>query len=186
MKSKLPAGLVDGNLEIFANNDEVKAIYNGSCISFFDLPEDIIDFFRTEMLQSTEIFIALNKGGIKLMHDMLKQYVWCNYGGFDNTPDFDAELESTVKEFWDCGKRDNCPFEFTLCDKVRCGDNYLTRKEILVVKLIASGFPDKQICDEANITYLTVISHKKNIYKKLDVHSQAEITAFAYKNNLIS
>lgn len=182
----IPAGLLDNNVELFADGKKLMAIYGGKVIPFSALPHSITIHLVDEMMKNPDAIESLRQIGYKCIDDMVERFCWCRFGAFDTAPDLVTGSGETNNEYWDCGHRDNCPFEFTLCDKVRCGDKYLTRKEILVVKLIASGFPDKQICDEANITYLTVISHKKNIYKKLDVHSQAEITAFAYKNNLIS
>lgn len=182
----IPAGLLDTNVELFANNDHLLATYNGAVVPFGKLPVSIISKFRAEMFKNPEAIDCLKKLGYTNTAEMLERFCWCRFGAFDATPDLVNDSVDFNHEYWDCGFRHDCPFEFTLCNRVKCGDSHLTKKEVLVVKLIASGIPDKQICEKANITYLTVITHKKNIYKKLDVHSQAEITAFAYKNNLIS
>jgi len=182
----IPAGLLDRNVELFADGNKLLATYNGVVMPFSKLPFSVLRKFLDEMLKNTDAVECLRKLGYKSIGKMLERFCWCRFGAFDTTPDLSNEKVEFNNEYHDCGHRDNCPYEFTLCDRVRCGDRYLTKKELLVVKLIASGIPDKQICDEARIAYLTVTTHKKNIYRKLEVHSQAEITAFAYKNNLIS
>lgn len=52
--------------------------------------------------------------------------------------------------------------------------NTLTSRERDVMELVAKGLADKQIADRLGISLLTVNSHLKNIYAKLDVHSRAE------------
>jgi len=182
----IPAGLLNTNVELFAVGDRLMSTYNGVVIPFAQLPTSILQKFLNEMNRNPEAVDCLKKMGYTSEVKMLERFCWCRFGAFDATPDMVSKDAEFANEYWDCGCRNSCPFEFTLCDRVKCGDKYLTKKEIMLVKLIATGIPDKQICYEANITYLTVTTHKKNIYKKLDVHSQAEITAFAYKNNLIS
>lgn len=186
MKQKLPAGLVDANIEIFADGDEVKALYNGSTLMFPDLPESIIDIFRDEMLSNSTAIIALNKAGYRTVSEMLHKYVWCNYGGFDNTPDFDTENQEFVKEYWLCGNRDNCPFNHKICGQlIAPSGEYLTKQEIKIIKLIAQGHFDAELADTLNISPNTIISHKANIFRKLQVNSKNEVTIFAYENNLV-
>lgn len=161
------------------------AIHNGQIVRFKDLPFSIIRKFLEDMLSNKEAIICLNRMGYQNVSDMLEKYCWCRFGAFDGNPDLLKDQTQFTPEYWDCGKRGDCPYQFILCEKVWFGSIYLTKKQIEIVKLIASGRPDKQICDDAGITYFTLVSHKKNIYTKLNLHSHAEITAFAYKNNLI-
>ncbi|WP_235297479.1 response regulator [Portibacter marinus] len=51
----------------------------------------------------------------------------------------------------------------------------LTDKETQVVQLLADGLSYKMIADRLQIKFQTVQSHIKNIYKKLHVHSKAEV-----------
>lgn len=51
----------------------------------------------------------------------------------------------------------------------------LTSREIEVVRLLAKGYVDKQIADSLSMSTLTVNSHLKHIYSKLDVHSRTEV-----------
>ena len=103
---------------------------------------------------------------------MTYKYSWCMYGGYDHRPDLDTSTKNFTSEYWDCGNRGNCPFEFTLCDRVKIIVNgvavFLTKKEVNVVILIASGCTDIQSADKAGIELNTLLTHKKNIYSKLD------------------
>lgn len=61
----------------------------------------------------------------------------------------------------------------------------LTGRELELVRLIATGMESKMIAEKLFISLHTVQSHRKNIMRKLDVHSAAEITRFALENKLI-
>ena len=51
----------------------------------------------------------------------------------------------------------------------------LTEKELAVVKLLAKGLLNKEIAERLGITPKTIYGHRVQIYRKLNVHSTAEI-----------
>jgi len=61
----------------------------------------------------------------------------------------------------------------------------LTRRELQVLRLVASGKTNKAIAEELHLSEKTVDRHASNIFNKLDVPSRAAATAYAYKHNLI-
>lgn len=182
---KLPAGLTDKNVEIFEHSGSAFALYNGARMHYSELPQEIVTALRNEMLSNTDAMICLTKMGIRDTTQMLEKYLVCRYGAFDSTPDFDTSKVNFTPEFFDCGMRNNCPYEFTLCDRVKIDGVILTRKEVQIVRLIAAGNTDAQTADIAKVAMDTLLTHKKNIYAKLGIHSQAQLTAIAFRNNLI-
>ena len=60
----------------------------------------------------------------------------------------------------------------------------LSEKETQIIKLLIEGFPYKKIAKELGISINGVRYHIKNIYKKLHIHSKAEIVAAYNKGNL--
>jgi DNA-binding NarL/FixJ family response regulator len=60
----------------------------------------------------------------------------------------------------------------------------LTNRETEVLKLIAEGYRNRQIADLLGISVKTVERHRANLMKKLDLHSGAALTAFAFENGL--
>jgi DNA-binding NarL/FixJ family response regulator len=60
----------------------------------------------------------------------------------------------------------------------------LTERELQVLYLISAGFPPKQVANELGISLHTVEHHKKQIFAKLDVHSQAQAAASAVRLGL--
>jgi len=62
----------------------------------------------------------------------------------------------------------------------------LSEREIDVLKLVAKGKANKEIADLLFISTHTVISHRKNIIRKLNIKSVAGLTVYAILNRLIS
>lgn len=60
----------------------------------------------------------------------------------------------------------------------------LTSKEIEVLRLIAEGCKVEKIADTLFISTYTVMAHRRNIMKKLDLHSAAELVKYAFENKL--
>ena len=186
---KVPAGLIDKNVETFAVGDKLFTQCDGIVAEFQNSPKEIYDEYIKDMLSHPEKVMCLHALGITSIDEMVYKYSWCNYGGYDPRADFDTTTKRFTSEYWDCGKRGQCPYEFTLCDKVKFDVNgsevFLTKKEVEIVKLIAQGLTDIQAADKAKITVNTMFVHKKNIYAKLNINSQAQLTKLACDNNLV-
>ena len=56
-------------------------------------------------------------------------------------------------------------------------------KDVLVE--LAKGLSNKEVADVLNISTNTVITHRKNISRKLNIHSAAGLTIYAIVNNLV-
>jgi DNA-binding CsgD family transcriptional regulator len=61
----------------------------------------------------------------------------------------------------------------------------LSRRELEVLRLIASGKSNRQIAAELVISEHTVARHVQNIYAKLGLSSRAAATAFAFERDLV-
>jgi len=62
----------------------------------------------------------------------------------------------------------------------------LTDREREVVKLVAEGHKNREIAEYLCISLKTVEKHRANVMKKLDLHSAAELTAYAFENGLMA
>jgi len=61
----------------------------------------------------------------------------------------------------------------------------LTNAEKDIVVLIARGLTTKEIARQINISFHTVMTHRKNIFRKLGIKNVSELMMFAMKNGLI-
>lgn len=64
-------------------------------------------------------------------------------------------------------------------------ENKLTKREIEIIKFVAEGETSKQIGDRLFISTFTVQKHRKNILKKLNLHSTADIVKYSIQHHLI-
>ena len=61
----------------------------------------------------------------------------------------------------------------------------LSEREKEVLTLVVQGLMNKEIADKLHLSLHTVLSHRKNIAKKLNIHSIAGLTIYAIVNKLI-
>jgi len=60
----------------------------------------------------------------------------------------------------------------------------LSEREKNIIQLIADGLMEDKIAEVLFISKHTVHTHKKNIFKKLQLHTNADLVKFAYENGL--
>jgi DNA-binding NarL/FixJ family response regulator len=61
----------------------------------------------------------------------------------------------------------------------------ITDAEHGIINLIVKGLTTRDIALERNISYHTVVSHKKNIFKKLGVKSSSELIVYAIQKGMV-
>lgn len=62
----------------------------------------------------------------------------------------------------------------------------LTNREIEVLKLIVQGHLNKEIADQLNISFNTVLSHRKNIISKTGIKTISGLTFYSISNGYVS
>jgi DNA-binding NarL/FixJ family response regulator len=76
--------------------------------------------------------------------------------------------------------------EFEQSETVKNNDDVeLSKRETDVLVAVAKGMMNKEIADQMNISIHTVISHRKNITRKIGIKSVSGLTVYALLNNLI-
>lgn len=76
-------------------------------------------------------------------------------------------------------------FDIAVADNIRSEGLELTLREREVLKLVGTGFSNKEIADALFISTHTVISHRKNITEKLGIKSISGLTIYAVLNKII-
>ena len=64
-------------------------------------------------------------------------------------------------------------------------DHAITRRETQVLRLIAEGMLNKQIAAELNLSVKTVVNHRQEVMKRLNIHHIAGLTRYAVSNGLL-
>lgn len=185
LDQRLPAGLVDGGVEFYYHNGEIEALYGGKRLSLDELPEHVMQIVEDDMTKYPEAIKALLKWDLHTPGEMIRQYIMCRFGGFDNEADITADGKIEYTEYFDCGKRGQCSAEGKLCPVIQVGDEYLTKQETRIVRLTGAGKSNSEIAHELHITEDTVKSHMQNIQRKCGWSSKLDIVAFAVRKNLV-
>jgi len=64
-------------------------------------------------------------------------------------------------------------------------NTYLTGSEIEIVRLIAEGMTTKEIASRKNVSFHTIMTHRKNIFRKLKVNNASELVMYAIRSGII-
>ena len=65
------------------------------------------------------------------------------------------------------------------------GGEMLGEREKEVIVSLVQGMSNKEIAEHLCISINTVITHRRNIARKLQIHSVAGLTIYAIVNNLV-
>ena len=147
----LPAGLLpeDCNIELFADPENFGKCYwlqYGHTRPFHELPIQVIVALYHELFIDRKAVKALNAMGITKDNEMLEHYNFCNRGKLDSTPDITTSGKLN-KEFFDCGRRGQCPGEGKVC-KLTLNGIKLTYRELQCLRYTVKGKDYKQIASE--------------------------------------
>lgn len=181
----LPPGLLDGSIEFFIHEREIKCLYEGTVWKFESFPAEVIAVIEDDMLKNPKALKALADWDITDPNDQIRQYIGCRFGGFDYNADISGDGKVQYAEYVNCGRRGKCPYEGKLCASIQVEHGLLTPREIDVLKLIGQGLLDKEITDRLSITQDTLRTHKDNISAKAGIHRKSALAVLAYKLNLI-
>lgn len=66
------------------------------------------------------------------------------------------------------------------------GQDVLSQREKEIVVCVVKGMTNKEIAESLYLSIHTVITHRRNISKKLQIHSSAGLTIYAIVNKLIT
>ncbi len=70
-------------------------------------------------------------------------------------------------------------------EKINSTSSVLSNREKDVLRYIALGLTNQEVADKLFISIHTVVSHRKNITRKLDIHTVSGLTIYAVLNKII-
>ena len=77
----------------------------------------------------------------------------------------------------------NVPGEET--EEELAGQEVLSSREKEIITCVVKGMTNKEIADALYLSAHTVITHRRNIARKLQIHSPAGLTIYAIVNKLV-
>lgn len=186
LNQRLPAGLMDKGVEFYWWQNDIWCLHDGKPIPFERIPENVLAIVEAEMLKNPDAIMGMTeKMDLHTRDELLRQYILCNHGGFDNEPDITPDGKILHTEYFDCGRRGLCTLEGKLCPAIKVEHGYLTKQELNVVKLTGKGLSNAGIAGALFISEETVKSHVQNILQKCGFASKLEIAAFAVRKTLV-
>ena len=99
-----------------------------------------------------------------------------HYDGNISITDSESVIAETVEKYLSIG---------TVSGDEEEGEQALTPREKDIVIGVVKGLTNKEIAAELYLSTHTVITHRRNIAKKLQIHSPAGLTIYAIVNKLV-
>lgn len=180
-KVKVVAGLLDNHsLEFFAFGFHHLVLFKGKTIQIEELPEEILVGIESAIVRNEQARLALDQLEKVDRFERISQFLWCQYGGFDNDPDM-IHGKMGQAEYWPCPMRGNCPHEFKLCAPIQGPGGKISPTEFKIIRLLGEepNLADKQMADVLGMATNTMGVHLANIRHKLGLQSRTAIAAFA-------
>lgn len=176
----------------FYSTPEGDVIYRGN-----DCPDSVLQQSDREFIEAfigiltefyPEALKALSESYKRSIHNrdyyqflIVKRFIRCNFGAFDNVNDSD-EAGAFKFEFVSCPLKGECKYDGIICSPKF--NSTLSNRELEVMRLAYEGRPDDVIADSLYIAINTVNNHRKNAFRKLDIHSMPEFMRYAERNHL--
>lgn len=144
---------------------------------------DVIQAVKRLGLTAKIIIFSGEAGGA-----ILKQLMEAGVNGFMSksvTPEEIAVVINSVMQGKDCTGEGLMRIEEDLKDDYETMKT-LTRREMELITLCASGLNTKQLADEMNVTPHSIENMKSTIFTKVGVKSTNELILYAFKVGLVS
>lgn len=175
------------NLEFFVGRNGLDVVCHGIDGTYHVISEDdvdiIHDMYHRIKSDYPDAFNALNKTYGKSPNFQflcVRRFIRCNFSVLDDKFDIKGDGSMRLENVY-CPLRGECQHDGIICHPKFC--NTLSKRELEIVKLICSGMTDAEIGNTLFLSELTAQNHRKNILRKLNLHSKAEIVAWAHQNN---
>jgi DNA-binding NarL/FixJ family response regulator len=150
-----------------------------------DLP-DVMGFELARTIQQTDPEIKIL--ALSMLNDnrSIERMIDAGAAGYCVKSVSRDELFAAIQAVGD--GRHSLPVEYftqTRDSKNSTGHPVLTGRETEIIQFIANGISTRQIAEKLYLSERTVETHRKNIYRKLGVHTNVELTLYARNNRMI-
>lgn len=185
----LPSGFLPGdhNIEFVGKRDTKTVLFlqNGETHLFSELSDGIYKKLKALYLKDKtandvlSVFYPEHQNDTKRLVELYTYYM---YGCLDSVPDVKNGKLQPSENF-----RDNsqCISQLFSEKHITVADVELNDRDLIILDAMADGLPDKTIADSIGISQSTLDFHKRNLFKRLSVHSKTEAVVKAYKNNVL-
>lgn len=110
---------------------------------------------------------------IALVYNMIDDLFYQSYDAVIRINDSESNIESIVTNALNQNNKDEA------------NQDDLSERETEILKSLVKGMSNKEIAEYHNISIHTVITHRRNIARKLEIHSVSGLTIYAIINKLV-
>jgi len=110
---------------------------------------------------------------IALVYNLIDEQFYRSYNAIVKINDSESKIEETLEQCF----KDNSSKESE--------QNELSDREKEILISVVKGMSNKEIADHWNISIHTVITHRRNIVRKLKIHSISGLTIYSIINKLV-
>ena len=162
----------------YVRGKAAESVYHEVIFELFRLEKDIQDHSRIE----NNVLMPLVREMENVLFHIHKKKSWLVHGTAEDPAVHSPENKRRMSG--------NANLEYTIPSHRKQNGLWeqegLSQREMEVLQLVACGFINKEIADKLYISLHTVISHRKNITRKLQIKTVAGLTIYALLNGLIS
>lgn len=97
----------------------------------------------------------------------------------------DALLACNKGEKYFCRQIIDILLEKELSAKEHCLTGSISDRELEVIKNLVTGKRPKEIAAQMDLSYHTIVTHKRNIYSKLGINNSIELARYAIKTGIM-
>lgn len=102
----------------------------------------------------------------------------------------EEEITDAIKacakgEKYFCGQIIDILLEKEISANEHCITGSISARETDIIKLLVTGKRPKEIAAILNLSYHTIVTHKRNIYAKLGISNTVELAQYAYRTGLM-
>lgn len=97
----------------------------------------------------------------------------------------DAIIACANGEKYFCGQIIDVLLEKELSKDEHCMTGSISDREVDVIRQLVTGKRPKEIASLMNLSYHTIVTHKRNIYSKLGISNTIELAMYAVKTGLM-
>lgn len=139
-----------------------------------ELKNIIIKYLPSDMLHNNQLSATL--------YDIYSHEEWLNH----HEEVEDEILIPTIRHLERKLKQNDVSVKISnMLNNKPANDEALSDREKEVIVSLVQGMTNKEIADHLFISINTVITHRRNIVRKLQIHSPAGLTIYAIVNNLV-
>lgn len=146
-----------------------------------DTHDTIREFYSAAYQKLSQRYIRSASNVQFYQFKIVDRFCRCNFGAIDNIPDIDAKGRFQFERI-SCPMRGECDMEGIVCNPEF--NSHVSAAEDRVMEMYFNGHTKEQIAHRWSIAPTTIDNHRRNVYKRLGIHSLTEYIDYAHRNNL--